>query len=69
MESKIDIPIEKYKIISCPYKQHEVSFDGTERFDKECGISYAGNGIERGCFSFKVVDEKKWLLAKIKYGI
>lgn len=35
-------------------------------FDRENGLRYVENDM--GVFTFEVINEKKWLLAKIKYG-
>jgi hypothetical protein len=43
-------------------------FDWKEFIDlKDLGIRYIKRGISNDLYN--VVDEKKWLLAKIKYGI
>ena len=69
MESKILIPIDKYRTLSKSYRYTEFTFDGTERFDAECGIVFTEENHSEYAFNFIVRDEKKWLLAKIKYGI
>lgn len=46
-----------------------------DKFDKSCGLKYTPsdhihNGVvPEKSFSFVIVNEKKYLLAKIKYGI
>ena len=46
-------------------------FGETYSFDEECGLTFhhtMGHG-ERGYFYFKLKDEHKYFLGKIKYGI
>ena len=64
------IPIDYYKVIT----KCDIHFSNTEAFDRSCGISYVSvdpNEVKDGilCFFFKVVNEKKFLLAKLKYNI
>lgn len=43
---------------------------GDDGFDKQCGIEYVRNESHgTAFFKFKIVDKRKWFLAKIKYGI
>ena len=69
-ESLFSIPIEYYKAIT----KCDKNFAHTEAFDRSCGICYVTadkHKIEENilCFYFTVVDEKKYLLAKLKYNI
>jgi hypothetical protein len=46
------------------------SYLNTAEFDKECGLKYYSlPENDSGYFYFNIVDESKYLLAKIKYGI
>ena len=63
------IAISHYKdITGC-----SVSYDGTDGFDESCGLRYYTEQIKEkayeNCFYFDVVDKKKYLVAKLKYGI
>jgi hypothetical protein len=46
-------------------------FGDTCYFDQECGLAYHSNKHrgEAGYFYFEVIDERKFFLGKIKYGI
>jgi hypothetical protein len=35
--------------------------------DEEMGLELIGEDVH--VYSFKVIDERKWLLAKVKYGL
>jgi hypothetical protein len=67
MESEfISILIGYYQEIS----NSKASFDGSYFFDQKCGISYVGmDEISKDHFKFRITDEQKYFLAKIKYGI
>jgi hypothetical protein len=49
----------------------DYAFENTCDFDRECGLSYLCNKDNNGdgLFKFAIVDEQKFFLAKIKYGI
>ena len=63
------IPIKNYRVLTgC-----NASYEGTDRFDEECGIRYYSEQIKdkkyEDCFYFNIIDKKKYLIAKLKYGI
>ena len=69
MESKvIKISIDHYKKLNNIIHDE---FDESYNFDAECGLSYGDDESNQitGYFYFRVVDEHKYFLAKIKYGI
>jgi hypothetical protein len=37
--------------------------------EKDLGIIYFGRSLSKNLTEYEIIDEKKWLLAKIKYGI
>jgi len=68
------ISIERYKkLTNCTGE----TFEESHIFDKECGIIYINaRSLNQEIlkqhnydFAFKVSDEKKYLFAKLKYGI
>lgn len=63
------INMERYRAIT----NCTSSYDGTDKFDKECGLSYYTEQIKEktyeDCFYFRIIDKKKYLIAKLKYGI
>lgn len=61
------ILIDQYKKIT----QCTDEFDGSSLWDDECGLEYIyGDSYKRQhYFPFRVIDQKKFFLAKIKYGI
>ena len=64
-ENSLSILIRSYQKIA----QVNDSYDGADKFDRKCGMSYIGlDPSNTKNFLFKVVDEKRFLLAKIKYG-
>lgn len=59
------IPIDKYiEITNC-----DDTFDGTWKWDEDNGLEISNNGKVLNYFRFKIVDEQKFFLSKIKYGI
>jgi hypothetical protein len=69
-KSLFAIHIDYYKAIT----KCDGHFSNTEAFDRSCGIRYVSvdqDEVKDGilCFYFTVVDERKYLLAKIKYSI
>ena len=61
----IYIDIERYKEIT----QCDDTFDGTAEWDCNHGICIEPNATADHTFKFRVIDDKKYMLAKIKYGI
>lgn len=65
-----------FKHVEIPYlKYHEALKDGEFRsFNEKIGLKYIGNipdniGYNKYYFLFEIIDEKKWFLAKIEYGL
>lgn len=71
----IYIPIFRYKELA-KVLTGAFCYEGTHRFDEECGLRYISRDNEKyghllkvDSFTFLVVDEKKFLLAKLKYNL
>jgi hypothetical protein len=47
------------------------NYDNSLKFDAQCGIRFLYGHIPHieGSFAFEIVDEKRYILAKIKFGI
>ena len=61
----IKVHIDRYKIIAGV----DDTFTGAFDFDNRCGIRYVNVDDKAFSFIFEVKDEKRYLLAKIAYGI
>lgn len=63
------INMKQYRIIN----NCTSSYDGTHKFDEECGLSYYSEQNKEkeyeDCFYFRITDKNKYLIAKLKYGI
>ena len=65
---KIKISIRYYRECNNLTKE-DFDYSNTEKFDQECGLKYYSfPDNDTGYFHFNIVDESKYLLAKIKYG-
>ena len=69
------ISIRKYKALA-NVLTGAFCYEGTHKFDLECGLRYIsrddekyGSFVNAHCFTFLVVDEKKFLLANLKYNL
>ena len=70
MASEIKIPIKfLYNLLNSDFSKNEwgKTVCDINAFETECGIVYKNQEINYFCY--KVIDEKKCLLAKIKYGL
>jgi hypothetical protein len=66
---EIKIAIRYYRECNNLTKE-DIDYSNTAKFDEECGLKYCSFPENNtGYFHFKIVDESKYLLAKIKYGI
>lgn len=69
IEDRVKIEIDFFRrVLGCNFSlsniQDEVS--KIHNFDNECGIRYTNQELLFYCY--KVIDKRKWLLSKIKYG-
>ena len=65
---EIQIPIPYYRECN-NLAMGDNDYSNTAKFDQECGLKYYSlPDNDTGYFHFTIVDESKYLLAKIKYG-
>lgn len=66
-KDKFQITFNKYRALT-----EELNVTNSFEYFDECGlyfISFIDNEKGESCYSFKIVNKKKYLLAKLKYGI
>jgi len=71
----IYINIHKYKQLA-KVETGAFCYEGTHKFDLDCGICYISRDNEKYgslekacCFTFLVIDEKRFLLANLKFNL
>ena len=70
------IAISKYKALLNPSYTGPYCYEGSQNFDSNCGLRFIARDNEKygsyviaHSFAFVVVDEKKFLLANLKYNL